>query len=201
MQDTIDIREIDPHPESVSATLSLPSGEGVRYRPLGASDGRILGDYFVGLSPKTVELFRPHDFDQATADRLCAEIDSSQLLRMVAIVEADGQERVIGYFLLRFAVGDHDQKRFGPYGVSLEPGTDCTIAPSVADDYQDRGLGSQLFSHLIEIARRAGRKRIILQGGVRAINARAFHFYKKHGFRKVGEFEGNGNNYDMILEL
>jgi len=201
MQDTIDIRKIDQHPESVFATSALSSGEPVLYRPVSAGDGQILGDYLLGLRPETVELFRPHDFDQATADRLCAEIDSSQLLRMIATVEVDGEERVIGYFLLRFGVGDHDLARFGPYGISLDANTDCTIAPSVADDYQDRGLGSLLFSHLIEIARRAGRKKIILQGGVRAINARARHFYKKHGFRKVGEFGANLDNLDMILEL
>jgi len=27
------------------------------------------------------------------------------------------------------------------------------------------------------------------------------NYYLKHGFKTIGQFDHNGNNYDMILEL
>jgi ribosomal protein S18 acetylase RimI-like enzyme len=72
----------------------------------------------------------------------------------------------------------------------------------VSDEFQNRGLGSLMMKHVIAVARRLGRRRMILSGGTQATNARAIHFYQKHGFRKVGEFETPGmNNFDMVLEL
>lgn len=47
---------------------------------------------------------------------------------------------------------------------------------------------------------KGGTKRIILWGGVQAGNEKAVSYYLKHGFRTVGQFEHNGNNYDMILD-
>ena len=80
---------------------------------------------------------------------------------------------------------------------------DCTLAPSVADDYQSKGLGSVLMRRLVEIAREIGRTRMVLWGGTQATNDRAVHFYHKHGFTTVGEFQEppGFNNYDMILDL
>jgi GNAT superfamily N-acetyltransferase len=120
---------------------------------------------------------------------------------MIAVTDAGGRDRVIGYFLVRFGVSEGEQSRYSGHGLTLDTETDCTIAPSVADDCQNQGLGTLLFAHLIEVARRAGRKRMVLWGGVRGINARAIHFYTKHGFRRVGDFEIRGNNHDMLLEL
>ena len=161
----------------------------------------ILGEYFRSLRPETVDLFSPHRFDQETADQICSSINSAELLRMVAVTQIDGAERVVAYFLLRFSATEHEVVRYGKLGIQLDPDADCSIAPSVADDYQSQGLGSQLLAHLIALARNAGRKRILLWGGTREINVRAIHFYGKLGFRKVGEFEARGNNYDMMLEL
>ena len=86
--------------------------------------------------------------------------------------------------------------------VALDPQFHCTLAPSVADAYQARGLGSALLPVLINTARRLGRTHIALWGGVRADNPRAEHFYRKFGFVELGQFEAGGsNNYDMLLAL
>jgi ribosomal protein S18 acetylase RimI-like enzyme len=56
--------------------------------------------------------------------------------------------------------------------------------------------------HVLAVVRAAGMREMILMGGVRADNLRAEHFYRKHGFREVGQFEmSNVNNYDMICPL
>jgi ribosomal protein S18 acetylase RimI-like enzyme len=58
-----------------------------------------------------------------------------------------------------------------------------------------------MLNHLLNIARQIGRKRIVLMGGTQATNPRAIRFYQKFGFKTVGEFITDINNYDMILEL
>lgn len=55
---------------------------------------------------------------------------------------------------------------------------------------------------MIEVARQFGKKRIILWGGVLKDNVQAIGFYKKVGFKSVGEFTHNGlNKIDMIKEI
>lgn len=59
--------------------------------------------------------------------------------------------------------------------------------------------------HIFEIARRCGRKHVLLMEGVFDHNARAIHFYQKMGFRQVGTFSptwGNGHDcYDMVADI
>ena len=186
-----------------AVSLQLVTGQPVVFRPLGAGDAGILGRYFVGLLDNTTKRFAPHAFDQATADRLCAELEPLQMLRLIGTREADGQEQVIGYFLLCFGVGEGTTQRYQRHGVALDPRTDCEVAPSVADAFQDQGVGTVFMQQLLETARRQGRRRAVLMGGTMATNSRAIHFYEKLGFRKVGEFETPPGryNHDMILEL
>ena len=193
--------EIDAHPEKVHKAIELASGQAALLRPLTAADEALLADYFLGLSPATTGVYGPHAFDRETAARLCAELDSGHTLRLLATTRSDGAERVIAYFILIFGVRDPDRERFAKLGIALDPATDCTLAPSVADAYQSAGLGSQMLTHLFAVARDCGRRRVLLWGGVRADNPRAYHFYQKFGLRKVGEFFSRVDNYDMIGSL
>ena len=91
--------------------------------------------------------------------------------------------------------------------MALDPDTTCTFAPVVADAYQSRGVGSALIPGVLDAARRLGFHHMVLSGGTRTANHRAIRFYTKAGFRKVGEFETQGQNgttignQDMILDL
>jgi GNAT superfamily N-acetyltransferase len=221
MPEHITVSDIQSDPSCIAASLSAPSGLQVTFRPLAAGDAGILGPYFAGLSQDTRRRFAPHAFDQATADRLCATIDYAGTIPMVATIPMaatipmvatipmiatvqDGpQERVVAYFICALGVAPVERERYARAGLSLDPLTDCTVAPSVADAYQDRGLGSCLMGHLIQVARRLGRKRLVLMGGVQATNARAVHYYQKHGFRTVSTFESPAGllNHDMMLDL
>lgn len=171
-------------------------------RPLRPDDAARLGAYFDDLSPLSRSRYGPHPFDQATADAICAGIASDDILRLLGtIVGDDGQERIVAYFLLKRGVWEGDAKRYEALGIPLDPATDITLAPSVADAYQDRGIGSRMASYALETARGMGYRRVVLWGGVQAGNERAVHFYAKCGFRKVGEFFTDKNNFDMILDL
>ncbi|MBN1873759.1 MAG: GNAT family N-acetyltransferase [Anaerolineae bacterium] len=209
MNDLVTIKEIQEDPLRIATLCYLPvPGDGrdktlVTFRPLLARDARRLGQYFLGLSDETRRRYGPHPFDQATADMLCAELNYAQTLRMLATLDLEEAEQVIAYFILVLGVLERDAARYARLAIPLAPDTDCTLAPSVADAFQSRGLGSLMMEHLIRVAVRLGRKRMVLMGGTQATNARAIHFYQKHGFRKVGEFEKppGFNNYDMILEF
>nr|WP_246212349.1 GNAT family N-acetyltransferase [Streptomyces abyssomicinicus] len=81
--------------------------------------------------------------------------------------------------------------------------TDCRFGLTLADDYQDRGVGTLVLPLVTEVARLLGRTRIILWGGVRAANARAIRYYEKNGFRPVGPFPeaDRSLSLDMMLDL
>jgi GNAT superfamily N-acetyltransferase len=188
-------------PEFLIAAGQLPSGERIRMRLLRSDDAVRLGEYFAGLSVQTRARYGPHPFDQATADAICAALDPTTLLRMVATVPREGGERIIAYMLLKLGVLEKDEQRYAERRMPLDPATDCTVAPSVADDYQNRGVGGVMMTHLLRSARQMGRRRVVLWLGVQATNDRAVHFYTKCGFRKVGEFFTDKNYFDMILDL
>jgi len=58
-----------------------------------------------------------------------------------------------------------------------------------------------MFEYIRSHLQKDGIRRIILWGGVQAGNEKAVRYYLKHGFRTSGQFEHNGNNFDMILDI
>jgi len=203
MDTTLTPADIRAAPACATSLHPLPSGETVAFRPLAASDAPALGQYFLGLSEETRRRYAPHPFDQATADHLCAAADPAKALRMVGVLGDGPGAPIIAYLILAPGVDAAECERYAAAGITLDEVTDCTLAPSVADAWQSRGLGSRLLPELLLIAVRLGKTRMVLMGGVQATNARAVHFYEKHGFRFVAPFEEPPGrmNYDMILVL
>lgn len=188
-------------PDFLTTNATLQSGEQITMRPMRPDDVVGFTEYLTGLSPASRRRFGPHLHDQATAEAICAALAPTDILRMIGTVPHNGGERIISYILLKHGVWDGDRKRYEMLGIPLYPDTDSTLAPSVADDYQNQGVGSLMMEHLIQSAKKLGRQRIVLWGGVAEANLRAVHFYTKWGFRKVGEFDTGENNHDMILDL
>jgi GNAT superfamily N-acetyltransferase len=186
-----------------AARIKLKSGRQATLRPLEAGDAPALGRYFLNLGETTRLFYGPHDFDQATADRLCASAgERDTIVRMVATVSDDRGESIIAYLLLSLGVSGGDYDRYAALGMPLDHQTDCSVGPSVADEYQNQGVGTAIFEQLFASLRSMGYRRMILMGGVRAPNSRGRHFYGKVGFRTVGEFRTPGfDNYDMIKQL
>ena len=162
-------------------------------RSLKRTDEKALGDYFLGLSEKMKSLFAPHRFDRETAKALSRGKDEARALRFIALCRG----RIVGYVILAPEMKPGDAERYGRFdGAGV-----CAVGPSVADDFQDRGLGTQLFEYVLDIARALGKKKMVLMGGVQARNKRAVHFYRKFGFNKVGEFHAEFKCYNMVLDL
>lgn len=192
-------------PDFLTTVVSSRSGETITLRPMRADDSARFGEYVCGLSEATRSFYGPHPFTQETAEAICATLDPNDILRFVATIPRADDERIIAYFLLKQGVLKDDVERYEKR-LPLDPATDATLAPSVADDWQEQGLGSRMMQHVLQAAAKLGKKRVVLWGGVQERNERAVHFYSKYGFRKVGEFTSNHstytlNNHDMILDL
>ena len=189
-------------PSMATAVLDY-RGTPVVFRLVLPGDTAILGDYFTSLSNETRRRYGPHSFDRETAELLCRTTDPAEILRMIAVAPDSSDDKVIAYFILILGIRNDDAQRYVSLNLRLDATTDCTLAPSVADEYQSQGLGSVLMNQLIVLARCLGRRRMVLWGGTQATNDRAIHFYHKHGFKTVGEFQepAGFNNYDMIMDL
>jgi len=171
-------------PEAVTGQLVLQTGEEMVFRPLKPDDEVGLADFLQRLSPQTRKFSTYPGYDLATARGMCEAIDRYDKLRMVAVVGL----RVVALFEFSFGIVDSDRNRYRGYGIELDESTDCRFGPCISDEYQDKGLGSKLLAHVTDIARRFGKRRIILWGGVLADNHRAIHYYEKNGFYMLGRF-------------
>ena len=72
-------------------------------------------------------------------------IDRQREGAVIAVIAIEGRERQVGVARYAMEKGDHDAG-------------ECAIA--VSDTWQRRGLGAQLLSTLIELARRSGLRRL-----------------------------------------
>lgn len=165
----------------------------VLLRRLEANDHERLHDYLLQLSPGTKNRFGPHGFDSKSISDFFENPDISAY-----IAQDINTMEIIAYSIIMAGYLQHDVSRLRSYGLIPDHRSDCTFAPSVADLWQDQGIGYGLFCFILTDLIANGRKRIILWGGVQSDNVRAVNFYFRNGFRILGQFEQNGLNLDMV---
>jgi GNAT superfamily N-acetyltransferase len=153
--------------------------------------------YLEGLSPETRSRFGPHPFTPEGIDEVF--ITKHAVQGFIAI-DAHTDE-VVAYMLLKAGFLEADGIRYKEYSVQIPETGICTYAPSVADQWQNSGLGSMMLEYILDEIRSSGFKTMILWGGVQASNTRAVSYYLKHGFVEVGWFFHHGENIDMIRHL
>ncbi|MDX2285191.1 MAG: GNAT family N-acetyltransferase [Bacteroidia bacterium] len=154
--------------------------------------------YLEGLSGDTRRRFGPHPFDLPSIVQLYG--GSPEHRGYIARDPASG--RIIAYAVVRIGFLPHDAPRLQSCGITPDAQTDCTFAPSVADAWQGCGLGDGLLTCVIsDLKQHTAVRRIILWGGVQADNQRALRYYMRNGFRILGAFTYNGENYDMLREI
>lgn len=192
---SLTLSDISRNPEDFSEEIRLGFDLSVVLRPLVHADQDSLASFFSKLKPETWEVCR---YGESAAE-MCAAIGCYDKLRFV-LAQSNS---IIGLFEYSFEITDGDVVRFENYGFHLNRETDCGFAPCLADEHQNRGIGSAVFPRFSELARRFGQRRIILLGGVFRSNVRAIRFYRKCGFRQVGQFctSSGKESLDMILEI
>jgi GNAT superfamily N-acetyltransferase len=169
----------------------------VQLRKVRPEDVHPLAEYLSLLGPVTRSRFGPHGFDTAN---LLSLYEPPSLYTGYVALERQTQ-RVIAYAVVKKGFLAHDAQRLQSYGLVLNEETDATYAPSVADDWQGRGLGTALFDYIKSDLSHQSIRRIILWGGVQASNVHAIGYYQKLGFTTLGAFEYQGSNFDMILPI
>jgi ribosomal protein S18 acetylase RimI-like enzyme len=146
------------------------------------------------LSEETKHRFGPHGFDFESITHFHSNPANTAYIALF-------ENKIIGYSIIRFGFLEHDKPRLSSYGLELQHETDSTFAPSISDEWQSQGIGNLMFMFILDEMKKTQVKRVILWGGVQTNNSKAVNFYKKHGFRLLGEFEYYGTNSDMVLDL
>jgi diamine N-acetyltransferase len=161
------------------------------------SDLELLATYFQDLSSESKSRFGPHSFHKETIIELFKQ---PELYRLYIAFDIN-TNRIAAYSIVKFGWVHHEVPRLNSYGLTENPKTDCTFAPSVADSYQSNGIGSKMLQFIINDLANINIDRIFLWGGVQIDNEKAVNFYKKYAFNILGYFEYNGQNIDMFLHL
>ena len=174
-----DFKAAGPHRLSDGATVTL--------RRVLADDTDRFVEYFDGLSERSRHFFRPFAFERASAETVTSDLDSPEWHRIVATVEREGREAIVGYAWL--------QDLGGPDVPMLGIG--------LVDAWHERGIGRLLLRALLDVGRRMGLKAIRL--GVNDDNPRAIHVYESVGFRhdpsKPPQDRGSHQQIYMICDL
>lgn len=197
------------NPAFAKETLLLKNNEQVEFRPLQYDDVEKFGTFLENLSKETRERFGPHPLTEDGAKEICQNLDGDKTLRLVAF---NNDNEIVGYFILdaTFPQNENEDERVRyqrKYTIALNDKEDVRLAPVVADNYQDTGLGSVLMKNTLQRAQALGKRNVVLFGGVQESNERAVHFYEKNGFTRAGEFDAPApggkivKNIDMYINL
>lgn len=163
------------------------------YRQLVYTDLNNLSAYLNDLSSETRKRFGPHSFDIESIEKIFAE----ENLGYIALEN----EEIFAYAIVHPAIIDHEKPRLKSYGIDGQDSGSCTLAPSVADAWQGKGIGSEFMKFIINDLKEKNFTKVYLWGGVQADNEKAVRLYTRLGFKLLGEFEYYGKNLDMVLEL
>lgn len=160
-------------------------------------DSILLHHYLNNLSEESKKRFAPHSYDL----RAIQDFSKGENEILAYVVKRKDTGEIIAYFVLKSTFAFHEIKRFQSYDIKLNPDRDMAFAPSIADDWQGKGLSMLLFQFILSELKGLPTRRLILWGGVQNDNTRAINFYKKTGFHAIGQFEYQGWNTDMVLDL
>ncbi len=137
-------RDIPPGQGSPGAFVSrrtLADGTAALFRPVRSSDATRLRDMFYHLSEKSIQFrfFQPMTvFPHKFVQDLCA-IDQTRDMAVAALVHDTGGEQIVG--IAHYFLTDGDM---------------AEVSFLVRDDWQDRGIGTDLLEILTGIARERG---------------------------------------------
>lgn len=165
---------IHPYPAGLETTWQSDEGVAVLVRPIRPEDSQMEREFVDSLSDES-KYFRFMNHMDKISPLLLArftQIDYDREMALAAVAcEHTPQARIIG--VARY-IGNPDEQS-------------CEFALTVADDWQKKGLGSQLMLRLISIARDRGL--LVMEGDVLAQNTRMLRLCTALGFHTLHENE------------
>jgi diamine N-acetyltransferase len=173
--------------------VQVKNGQQIILQTFTLQDITLLHQYLQQLSSTSKNRFGPHPFDVQTLYEFY-----NNPMHKGFVAKAVSTNTIIGYAIIKIGVVQHDKNRLEKYGLEINDYSDCSYAPSVADNWQDMGVGKKIFSFACYYLQQQKINRIFLWGGVQQSNTLAINYYQKNGFSTLGIFAYNGYNIDMM---
>jgi len=164
-------------PSNAKATIATRDGQTLVVRPLTRNDHKALQNFNAALAPDSRRKFLPHRYDDDTVRRVLERAETGDDFTLGVF---DG-DRLAGYFFLWRA-----RERVPLLGIGM------------LDEFQHRGLGTQMMQILIDEARRTGRDGIELT--TMLDNHAGFALYQKMGFHYYGNVENRVGDGTIVIE-
>ncbi|MCW8935555.1 MAG: bifunctional acetate--CoA ligase family protein/GNAT family N-acetyltransferase [Gammaproteobacteria bacterium] len=138
---------IHPYPDHLVSRYQLADGTDIKIRPIRPEDAGIEQSFVRELSPKSKYFRFMQGLNELTQQMLVrfTQLDYSRELALIAVLETPDQETELG--VARYVMN--------------ADGESCEFALVVADKWQNKGIGSNLMTALIEAARQHGIKRMV----------------------------------------
>lgn len=155
------------YPDALMTRRTTRTGLRIVLRPVKISDEPLLKDFFYNLSDDSMYLrfiSTQREMHHEQLQKYCV-IDYTKEMVILAIVEDEGHETVAG--LGQYLIGESAHQ--------------AEVALAVRDDYQNRGIGTELMRHLTYIAKRNGLFGFTAE--VLIENKKMVHVFETMGFR------------------
>ena len=157
--------------------LKSKNGQDIHIRTLSDTDVQALQAFNEELSEQTRSQFLPHGYDDKTILQYCERNKKNTDRIYVALL----QNSIIGYFFL--------WEFKAPFPV---------LGIGIADAFQGQGLGKAMMNILIEDAKTAGSKGILLTTVLS--NEAAYQLYLRMGFQYLGDTDNIAGDGRVVRE-
>ncbi len=172
-----------PYPEEYVRQAALPDGTPVLLRPIKPEDEPLWLDLLGRCSRESIYMRFRYFFQWATHEVAASYcyIDYDREIAMVAEVQEEGRRQLVGVGRL-VADPDHEVVEF---------------AILIRDSWQNRDLGNLITDECLDIVRRWGLKKVVVQ--TTTDNPRMIAVFRKRGF--TVSFDPDGDAVDVELTL
>lgn len=157
---------IHPYPHHLLKQMQLADGTNITIRPIRPEDAEIEQSFVRKLSAQSKYFRFMQSLNELTPEMLIrfTQLDYNRELALIAVQEKLGKEVELG--VARYVMN--------PDGKS------CEFALVVADEWQHRGIGSQLMTHLMDAAQERGFNS--MDGEILSDNQKMLDLVKSLGF-------------------
>lgn len=157
---------ICPYPNYLISVCQLKNGKNITLRPIRPEDAKLEQDFIRLLSPQSKYFRFMGHLQELSLNMLIrfTQIDYDREMALVATFEEQSKESIVG--IARYITNPDFQT--------------CEFAIVIADAWQGQGLGYQLMTHLIEVARARGLK--LMSGNIFSFNTAMLNLVKNLGF-------------------
>jgi len=154
------------YPETLETHRTTKLGVEILLRPVRMSDEPLLKDFFYSLSDKSLRRRFISVREDMPHERLqgFVAIDYTQEMVILAVIQKEEKEVIVGV---------------GQFGIYQALHT-AEVAFAVRDDYQNKGIGTELLSYLTLLAKKQGLLGFYAE--VLAENRPMLHLFEKMGF-------------------